>query len=190
MKYDFDQPINRVGTGSVKWDLRKEVFGTEDIIPMWVADMDFPVTEPITAALHKRTEHPVYGYTYPTLSLIMAVVDRLLRKYNWRVDPDWLVFTPGVIPALSAALRAFTHPGDAVVINDPVYHPFWHLIPDAGCRVEASPLKFDRYQIRDGLRRSETPFRPRRRPVPGNAATQDDDPVQSAQPRRPSLDAG
>jgi cystathionine beta-lyase len=160
MKYDFDKPIERAGTGSVKWDLRKEVFGTEDTIPMWVADMDFPVAEPITAALRKRTEHPVYGYTYPTPSLIRTIVERMERKYNWRVEPEWLVFTPGVIPALSAALRAFTHAGDAVVINDPVYHPFWHLIPDVGCRVEASPLKFDgtKYEMDfDDLKRRFNP---------------------------------
>ena len=160
MKYDFDTPIERAGTGCVKWDLRKQLFGREDVLPLWVADMDFAVAEPITAALRKRTDHPVYGYTFPSPSLIEAVVDRLQRKYNWRVEKEWLVFTPGVIPALSAALRAFTHPGDSVVINDPVYHPFWHLIPDAGCRVEASPLKFNgnKYEMDfDDLKRRFNP---------------------------------
>jgi cysteine-S-conjugate beta-lyase len=143
MKYDFDNPINRIGTDCAKWDNRKLVFGTEDVIPMWVADMDFAVADPITAALRKRTEHPVYGYSWPSPRLINTIVDRLERKYNWRVEPEWIVFTPGVIPALAAALKAFTHPGDSVVINDPVYHPFWSLIPNSGCRVSASPLKFN-----------------------------------------------
>ncbi len=165
MKYDFDTPIDRIGTGSVKWDLRREVFGTEDVLPMWVADMDFAVAEPITTALRQRTEHPIYGYTMPSASLIETIVERLKRKYNWEVKPEWLVFTPGVIPALAAALRAFTHPGDEVIINDPVYHPFWQLIPDAGCRVSASLLKFidGKYQmdLSDLKRRfttAETPF--------------------------------
>ncbi len=165
MEYDFDRIIARVKTGSVKWDLRKEVFGRDDVLPLWVADMDFPVAEPITTALRKRTEHPIYGYTYPSPSLIKAIIERLERKYNWRVKAEWLVFTPGVIPALAAALRAFTHPGDSVVISDPVYHPFWQLVPDAGCRIEASPLKFidGKYEMDfDDLKcrfaAAETPF--------------------------------
>ncbi|XUW99833.1 MAG: MalY/PatB family protein [Dehalogenimonas sp.] len=143
MKYDFDRVIDRTNTSSVKWDLRYDIFGTEDVIPMWVADMDFAVAEPITAALRKRTEHPIYGYTFPSPSLIQAVVDRLQCKYNWHVEPEWLVFTPGVIPAIAAALKALTHPGDSVVINDPVYHPFWALVAGAGCRVADSPLRFE-----------------------------------------------
>jgi len=143
MKYDFDQVIDRNGTNSVKWDMRKEIFGRDDVLPMWVADMDFPVAEPITAALRKRIHHPVYGYSRPSPSLMKAIIERVERKYNWRIEPEWIVFTPGVIPALAAALRAFTHPGDSVVINDPVYHPFWQLIPNAGCCITASPLKFN-----------------------------------------------
>ncbi|PPD57550.1 MalY/PatB family protein [Dehalogenimonas etheniformans] len=149
MKYDFDRLIDRTGTNCVKWDMRREVFGTDDLIPMWVADMDFAVAEPITAALRKRTAHPIYGYTSPSPSLIEAVVDRLRRKYNWKVNPEWVVFTPGVIPAIAAALKALIHPGDSVVINDPIYHPFWALVAGAGCRVAASPMKFEggRYEM-------------------------------------------
>ena len=142
MKYDFGSVIDRTGTGCVKWDMRKEVFGREDVLPMWVADMDFAVADPITAALRKRTEHPVYGYSWPSPCLTQTIVERLERKYDWKIEPEWIVFTPGVIPALAAALKAFTHPGDSVVINDPVYHPFWSLIPNAGCRISASPLKY------------------------------------------------
>ena len=149
VKYDFDRPVERVGTGAVKWDMRREVFGREDVIPLWVADMDFEVAAPITEALRRRADHPVYGYARPAASLVRAVVDRLYRRFGWKVEPDWLVFTPGVIPAIAAALRAYTHPGDAVLMSDPVYHPFWSVVPDAGCRVTASPLKFDgaRYEM-------------------------------------------
>ncbi|MEN8614072.1 MalY/PatB family protein [Dehalogenimonas sp. THU2] len=160
MKYDFDRLIDRTGTNSAKWDMRREVFGTEDVLPMWVADMDFPVAEPITEALRRRIEHPIYGYTHPSPSLVRAIIERIERKYNWRVKAEWLVFTPGVIPALAAALRAFTHPGDAVVINDPVYHPFWSLVPNAGCRIAASPLKMidSKYEMDfDDLKRRFAP---------------------------------
>lgn len=149
VKYDFDLVTDRIGTNSVKWDMRREVFGREDVLPLWVADMDFPVAEPISRALRRRTEHPIYGYTRPSPSLLRAIIERIERRYNWRVKAEWLVFTPGVIPALTAALRAYTHPGDSVVIGDPVYHPFWSLIPNAGCRVAASPLKMidGRYEM-------------------------------------------
>jgi cystathionine beta-lyase len=111
--------------------------------------MDFEVAEPITEALRRRADHAVYGYGWPSEALIRAVIDRLERRFGWRVEPDWLVFTPGVIPAITAALRAYTHPGDTVLMADPVYHPFWAVVPDAGCRVTASPLKFDgaRYEM-------------------------------------------
>lgn len=151
MKYDFDRLIERRGTGAVKWDMRLQLFGRADVLPMWVADMDFAIAEPITAAIEKRIAHPVYGYAAVSPSLVKAVVARLERKYGWRVEPEWLVFTPGVIPALAAALRAFTHPGDAVVINDPVYHPFWSLVPGAGCRIAVSPLQFEGGQYRFDL---------------------------------------
>ncbi|MGI2336388.1 MAG: MalY/PatB family protein [Dehalogenimonas sp.] len=167
VRYDFDQPILRVGTDSTKWDLRKEVFGRSDVIPMWVADMDFAVAEPITEALRRRTEHPVYGYSHTSSSLIKAVIKRLDDKYGWKVKPEWLVFTPGVIPAIAAAVRAYAHPGDAVVMADPIYHPFWSVVPDAGCRIAASPLKLSksRYEmdfddLRQRFKAGDNPFRP------------------------------
>ncbi|MEL7562507.1 MalY/PatB family protein [Dehalogenimonas sp. 4OHTPN] len=159
LKYDFGRLIDRRGTGAVKWDMRQQLFG-RDVLPMWVADMDFAIADPITAALEKRIAHPVYGYAAVSPSLVEAVVARLERKYNWPVKAEWLVFTPGVISALAAALKAFTHPGDAVVINDPVYHPFWSLVPGAGCRAAASPLKFEtgeyRFDVKD-LKKSFAP---------------------------------
>ncbi|PVV83709.1 MalY/PatB family protein [Dehalogenimonas alkenigignens] len=162
MKYDFGRLIDRRGTGAVKWDMRQQLFGRADVLPMWVADMDFAIADPITAALEKRIAHPVYGYAAVSPSLVDAVVARFWRKYAWRVEPEWLVFTPGVISALGAALKAFTHPGDAVVINDPVYHPFWSLVPGAGCRIAASPLQFEggryRFDLEDLKRRFAPPW--------------------------------
>lgn len=140
MKYDFDRVIDRTNTDSSKWNV-KSVFGSDDIIPMWVADMDFPIAKPITAALLKRAQHEVYGYAYPRPSLIEAIVNRMQKRYGWRIEPEWIVFTPGVVPALNAAIRAFTHPGDEVIIQDPVYHPFWAAIEQSGCCVASNPLR-------------------------------------------------
>lgn len=149
MKYDFDRVIDRRNTGGAKWDALKEVFGTADVIPMWVADMDFAIAKPITEALRKRTEHEVYGYTQPMPSVSEAVVERLQRKYGWKVEPEWLVFTPGVVPAIFAAVKAFTKPGDSVVIQGPVYHPFWSAVTANGCCVADNELKLKkgRYEI-------------------------------------------
>jgi len=140
MKYNFDRVIDRSGTDCVKWDAVGPVFGSEDVLPLWVADMDFPVARPITEAIRERARHEVYGYTRPRPSLVEAVVDRMARKYQWEVKPEWIVFTPGVIPALHVAVRAFTHPGDGVIVQPPVYYPFWPVVTNNGCRVVNNPL--------------------------------------------------
>ena len=140
MKYDFDRIIDRKNSDSSKWDV-KQVFGSDDVIPMWVADMDFPVAKPITAALRDRIDHEVYGYAHVRPSLIEAIVNRMQKKYGWKIEPEWIVFTPGVVPALNVAIRAFTHPGDEVIIHDPVYHPFYSAIEQSGCCVTSSPLR-------------------------------------------------
>ena len=143
MKYDFDRVYSRKNTGSAKWDAVKAVFGSEDVIPMWVADMDFPAAKPIVEALKKRAEHPFYGYTHPGPSVTEAVTDRLKRKFNWIVDPEWVVFTPGVIPALSAAVKTLTHPGDEIILQEPVYFPFFSVVKSSGCQVATNQLKLN-----------------------------------------------
>ncbi|MDD5038419.1 MAG: aminotransferase, partial [Dehalococcoidales bacterium] len=99
MKYDFKRIIDRRKTNCSKWDAVAAVFGSKDILPMWVADMDFPVARPITEAIRKRAEHGIYGYTQPYPSVIKAVTGRMKRKFGWKVKPEWVVFTPGVVPA-------------------------------------------------------------------------------------------
>jgi cysteine-S-conjugate beta-lyase len=149
VKYDFDRVCNRTGTNCSKWDAVKEVFGRDDVIPMWVADMDFPAARPIVEALQKRAGHEFYGYTKVSSALIDAVVDRMRRKFNWKIQPEWIVFTPGVIPALSVAVRAFTHPGDEVILQEPVYFPFFHVVTLNGCKIVNNGLKLvrGRYQM-------------------------------------------
>ncbi|OGO19612.1 MAG: cystathionine beta-lyase [Chloroflexi bacterium RBG_16_50_9] len=149
MKYDFEQVCDRSNTNCAKWDGAKSVFGREDVIPMWVADMDFPAAKPIVEALMKRVEHDFYGYTQAGPNLIEAIVERLQRKFAWRIQPEWVVFTPGVIPALSVAVRAFTHPGDEVILQEPVYYPFFPVVTSSGCQIVNNELKLidGRYEM-------------------------------------------
>ncbi|MBI4181117.1 MAG: putative C-S lyase [Chloroflexi bacterium] len=161
MKYDFDRLVDRSNTDSSKWGAVETIFGSRDVLPMWVADMDFPIAQPITEALRKRTEHEIYGYAQPPPSVIEAVTDRMKRKFGWTIKPEWIVFTPGVVPALHAAVKAFTHPGDAVITQEPVYHPFWSAVTANGCLVVNNQLKLinGHYEIDyDGL---ESEFHPK-----------------------------
>src|SRR4030042_6595743 len=121
MKYDFDKVYSRKNTGSAKWDAVKAIFGSEDVIPMWVADMDFPTAQPIVEALKKRADHPFFGYTQAGPGVVESVVDRVQRKFNWKIEPEWVVFTAGGIPALSVAIKALAHPRDEIIIQEPVY---------------------------------------------------------------------
>jgi cysteine-S-conjugate beta-lyase len=141
MKYNFDTFCDRTNTSCEKWDYKQPIFGREDIIPMWVADMDFPVAQPIVDALKKRAEHPCYGYTRASSSVIEAVVDRMKRKFNWKINPEWIVFTPGVVPALNVAVRTLTHPGDEVILQEPVYYPFFSAVTSSGCQIVTNELK-------------------------------------------------
>jgi cysteine-S-conjugate beta-lyase len=149
MKYDFDCIYDRSNTNCFKWDALKTVFGHDDVIPMWVADMDFPVAAPIVEALIKRAEHPFYGYTQPGDKVIDSIVGRMRKKFDWIIQPEWVVFTPGVVPALNAAVRALTHPGDEIILQEPVYHPFFPAVTSSGCHIASNPLKLinGRYEM-------------------------------------------
>jgi cysteine-S-conjugate beta-lyase len=149
MKYDFDSVCDRTNTSCEKWDYVQPLFGYKDVIPMWVADMDFPVAQPIVEALRKRAEHPCYGYTRPGPGVIESVIDRMQRKFYWKIQPEWVVFTPGVVPALNIAVRALTHPGDEVILQPPVYYPFFSTVTSSGCQIVNNELKLNhgRYEI-------------------------------------------
>jgi len=141
MKYDFDQIHSRRNTNSSKWDTIKAIFGSEDVIPMWVADMDFAAARPIVEALETRARHEFYGYTQPGAGLIEAIVERLKRKFGWQIEPEWVVFTPGVIPAINIAIRSLTRPGDEVILQEPVYYPFFPIVKQNGCQISTNELK-------------------------------------------------
>jgi cystathionine beta-lyase len=149
LKYDFDQVCNRKNTDCLKWDMMKPIFGSDDLIPLWVADMDLPVAKPITDALKERVEHPFYGYSQAGKGVLNSVVERMKRKFNWDIRPEWIVFTPGVVPALHVAVRSLTHPGDEVILQEPTYHPFFPVVMNSGCKIINNGLKLDnnRYEM-------------------------------------------
>jgi len=119
-KFDFDSPVDRRGTSAVKWDK----YGDRDIIPMWVADMDFRCAPPILAALRKRVDHGIFGYSNPPAGLIDATLAHLEKEYDWKIEPDWIVWLPGLVVGLNVVCRAFGRAGADVLTAVPVYPPF------------------------------------------------------------------
>ena len=126
--FGFDRIIDRRGTYSYKYDGLKKVFGRDDVLPMWVADMDFAVPPAVQEAIRRRAEHPVYGYTFRPDAYYLSIIDWLGRRHAWPVEREWIVYTPGIVPALNMAVQGFTEPGDGVILQSPVYHPFFHAI--------------------------------------------------------------
>ncbi len=147
---DLDKIIERKNTDCLKFDAVVRRGYPECILPLWVADMDFPAAPPILAALQKRIAHGVFGYSEPDPNRFFPVLERWFReRHNWQIQKDWLIQTPGVVFALAMAVKAFTNPGDAVLIQQPVYYPFSEVILDNGRRRVSSDLilKDGRYDI-------------------------------------------
>lgn len=138
MKYDFDKQISRRGTDSYKWDSAEK----EEVLPMWVADMDFHTTPAIVDALRRRVEHGIFGYTRVPDSYYEAVTGWFARRHGWLFDREWMIYTSGVVPAISAVIKALTAPGDKVLVQTPVYNCFFSSIRNNGCEVVCSPLSY------------------------------------------------
>jgi len=143
VEYDFDRVIERRNTNCTKWDRVGELFNRQDALPLWVADMDFPVPKAVVEAIKERANHPIYGYSYPPESLYETIVDWARRHYGWEIRKEWIIFTGGVIEGLQSAIQAFTRPGDEVVVQPPVYYPFYRAIKHSGCQIVYNPLKLD-----------------------------------------------
>ena len=139
MKYDFDKLTQRRGTNSVKWDECPDA----EVIPAWVADMDFEAAPCIMDALRKRVDHAVFGYTFVPDSYYEAVTSWFERRHAWTIDRRWIIYTSGVVPALSATIKALTEPGDKVLIQTPVYNCFFSSIRNNGCEIVESALLHD-----------------------------------------------
>jgi cystathionine beta-lyase len=143
MSFDFDRVIERAGTDSVKWAKYGASSHPGGTIPLWVADMDFAAPQPILAALRQRVDHGVFGYNHPTRSQIDAVVDYLTRQFGWCIDPEWIVWLPGLVSGLNVACRAVGDTGDAIFTATPIYPPFLSAPEFSGRRVASAPLVRD-----------------------------------------------
>ncbi|MBY8992325.1 MAG: pyridoxal phosphate-dependent aminotransferase [Candidatus Lokiarchaeota archaeon] len=142
--FNFDQVIDRANSTSAKWDKKvlEKGFGDPDLLPLWVADMDFKAPKPIIERLVKTAEYGIFGYSIIPPSFYEAVLSWFKRRYGWEIDKKWLSQTPGVIPALDVAVNAFCNPGDKVIVQNPIYYPFYRVIENNGCRILLNPLKF------------------------------------------------
>ena len=139
--YNFDEIIDRRGTGCVKVDQLENVLGQADLLPLWVADMDFRTPDFIVEAIRKRCEHEVFGYPYPTDEYYESIITWVNYKHNWKIQREWLCYVPGIVKGIAFALHCFTAEGDKVIIQPPVYHPF-RLVPEnMGREVVYNPLK-------------------------------------------------
>jgi cystathionine beta-lyase len=156
MNFDFDTPTNRVGTDSQKW----QKYAGRDVLPMWVADMDFKSSPAILAALHDRVEHGIYGYARPTKATMDVMVAAMDSRYGWSIDPAWIVWLPGLVCGLNVTAQAFAEPGDEVLTLAPIYPPFISA-PKNSARVSVSvdlQLKDGRWDIDwDALKAAVTP---------------------------------
>jgi cysteine-S-conjugate beta-lyase len=144
---DFDQEIDRTGTASLKWEGRTAQFGDPGVLPLWVADMDLPAPAAVTRALAQRAAHPIYGYTIFPEDLFAALADWMQVRHGWPIERDWVIMAPGVVPSLATTVLALTRPGDSVIVQPPVYAPFFSAVRANGRVVVENPLRLagDRY---------------------------------------------
>lgn len=136
-EFDFDTPVDRHATGSYKWDS----IGDREVIPLWVADMDFRTAPTIIEALRKRVDHGVFGYVKVPDEYYEALTGWNLRRHGWSIDPEMVIYTSGVVPAISAIIKALTRPGDGVIVNTPAYNCFFSSIRNNSCTIVENPLR-------------------------------------------------
>jgi cysteine-S-conjugate beta-lyase len=141
MKYDFDEVIERKNTGSLKWDFCEKYLGEKEVLPMWVADMDFRAPQPVVDAVTSVAQLGVYGYGEESECFYDAAVDWIKRRHGWTVKREWVQFCPGVVPALHLLTKTFADAGDKVIVQPPVYYPFFYAINYGDCVVLNNPLK-------------------------------------------------
>ncbi|WP_042352161.1 MalY/PatB family protein [Bacillus massiliigorillae] len=140
--YNFDKEINRKNTSSLKWDFVEERYGAKDLLPMWVADMDFASPDEVVEALVKRAQHPVYGYTGTTDSVYQSVMNWMKNQYDWNISKEAITFSAGVVSGFTTAILALSEPGDKVLIQTPVYTPFFDAIRNNNRELLQSPLRY------------------------------------------------
>ncbi len=143
MKYNFDEIVNRKDTNTIKYGKLKEIFGKEDLIPLWVADMDFLSPTEVTDAMIERTKHGVFGYTFPSEKYYQSIISWLGRRHDYKVQQNEITFVPGVVKGFAFAMDAFTNEGDSVIIQPPVYHPFNLVTKALNRKVINNPLVYE-----------------------------------------------
>ena len=151
MTVDFETIVRREGTGSLKWDGRTGYFHSdcEELLPMWVADMDFAVPEAVSRAVMARAAHPIYGYTLAADGVYEALIQWLRKRHGFEIQRDWIILSPGVVPSLHASALAFAQPGEGVIVQPPVYYPFFSAVTETDRKLILNPLRLEqgRYQI-------------------------------------------
>ncbi len=142
-KYDFDEIIPREGTNCMKYDARERFFQTNDVLPLWVADTDFKTPPFIVNAIRERVSHEIYGYTFRPDSYFEAIIGWMKRRHNWDVKKEWISFSPGVVAGLTIAVETFSNPGDGIIVQPPVYFPFFETVTGTGRKLIENPLKIE-----------------------------------------------
>lgn len=137
---NFETVHNRKNTRSVKWDMVKDLFHSEDVLPMWVADMDFKAPDAVNQAIIERAKHGIYGYTIADNSVKDSIVNWISKRHHWTIQSEWLSFSPGVVTTLHMAIQSFTEPEDSILIQTPVYTPFYNVIKAHKRKIVKSPL--------------------------------------------------
>lgn len=143
MKYNFDKKIDRKNTDSIKWNNLKDAYGSEDLLPMWVADMDFESPKEVIDALKDRVEHGVFGYPFIGEEVYRSIINWIKKRYNWDIKKEWIVFTPGVVAGLNIAIKEIGKEGDNVVVQTPVYPPFFRAVENHNRELRLNPIKVD-----------------------------------------------
>lgn len=147
--HTFDELIHRRGTDCKKWDGMAPLFGSDELLPLWIADMDFACPDCVVEAVQKRAAHPIYGYAQPSKNYAPAFAAWCAKRHDWPIDPKWVTHSPGVVSALAGALMTFTAPGDGVIIMPPVYPPFAGTTEGTGRRVINAQMRYEggRFEI-------------------------------------------
>lgn len=140
MDYNFDEIIDRSGTNAVKLERCKALFGTEDVLPLWVADMDFKTPDFVLETIKQRLEHPILGYTIPPYNFFDLFVSWVSHHHQWEINKGQVGFVPGIVPALAFAVQCFTSPGDEIIVQPPVYYPFFNVIKNNDRKLIYNPL--------------------------------------------------
>ncbi|MDX1285014.1 MAG: PatB family C-S lyase, partial [Draconibacterium sp.] len=139
-KYNFDEIVPREGTNCLKYDAREWFFKTNDVLPLWVADMDFRTPDFIVDAIKTRAEHEIYGYTFRPDPYYQAIIDWMKHRHNWEIQKEWISFSPGVVAGLAFAVETFSKPGDGVIVQPPVYFPFFDVVNGTKRKLIENPL--------------------------------------------------